>query len=74
MNSYRICQIYVNWLTISQSAIKLQITAIQRQKERALAIRVAKGQKDADAINGAYRTLSYLFDAFQVSSGCTTLF
>ena len=44
-----------------------QLTAIKMKSDRSLARRIAAGSADAGDINVAYRTLSYLFDAFLVS-------
>ena len=44
-----------------------QLSAIKMQSNRSLASRIATGSADAGEITVAYRTLSYLFDAFLVS-------
>ena len=44
-----------------------QLTAIKMKSNRSLATRIATGSADAGDITVAYRTLSYLFDAFLVS-------
>ena len=44
-----------------------QLNAIKMKSSRSLASRVATGSADAGDITVAYRTLSYLFDAFLVS-------
>ena len=44
-----------------------QLSAIKMKSNRSLASRVATGSADAGDITVAYRTLSYLFDAFLVS-------
>jgi hypothetical protein len=48
-----------------------QLAILKSQGEHTAVRRVAEAKKDAGEIAGAYRTLSYLFDAFQVSSACT---
>jgi hypothetical protein len=48
-----------------------QLAILKSQGEHTVARRAAEAKKDAGEITGAYRTLSYLFDAFQVSSACT---
>ena len=48
-------------------AIKHQLAVIQKQTNRTLPRRALEGQKDAGEIVVAYRTISYLLDAFQVS-------
>ena len=45
-----------------------QLNAIKMKSNRSLACRIAAGSADAGDITVAYRTLSYLFDAFLVSS------
>jgi len=47
--------------------MKHQLAIIGRQKEHTVVRPIAEGKKDAGSIAGVYRTLSYLFDAFQVS-------
>jgi hypothetical protein len=47
-----------------------QVAILGGQKEHTAVRRAAEGKKDAGAIAGVYRTLSYLFDAFQVSFCC----
>jgi hypothetical protein len=44
-----------------------QLNAIKMKSNRSLSSRIATGSVDAGDINVAYRTLSYLFDAFLVS-------
>ena len=44
-----------------------QLNAIKTKSDRSLASRIAAGSADASDITVAYRTLSYLFDAFLVS-------
>ena len=44
-----------------------QLNAIKTKSNRSLASRIATGSVDAGDITVAYRTLSYLFDAFLVS-------
>ena len=44
-----------------------QLNAITMKSNRSLASRIAAGSADAGDITVAYRTLSYLFDAFLVS-------
>ena len=44
-----------------------QLNAIKIKSDRSLASRVATGGADAGDITVAYRTLSFLFDAFLVS-------
>lgn len=44
-----------------------QLAAIKKKNNHSLARRVADGLVDAGDITVAYRTLSYLFDAFLVS-------
>ena len=44
-----------------------QLNAIKLKSNRSFASRIAAGSADAGDINVAYRTLSYLFDAFLVS-------
>ena len=44
-----------------------QLNAIKMKSDRSLASRIATGSADASDITVAYRTLSYLFDAFLVS-------
>jgi hypothetical protein len=44
-----------------------QLTAVKNKSNRSLARRIAAGSADAGDITVAYRTLSYLFDAFLVS-------
>ena len=44
-----------------------QLDAIKMKSNRSLASRIAAGSADAGDITVAYRTLSYLFDAFLVS-------
>ena len=44
-----------------------QLNAIKMKGNRSLASRIAAGSADASDITVAYRTLSYLFDAFLVS-------
>ena len=44
-----------------------QLSAIKMKSNRSLASRIATGKADAGDITVAYRTLSYLFDAFLVS-------
>ena len=44
-----------------------QLNAIKMNKNRSFASRVATASVDASDITVAYRTLSYLFDAFLVS-------
>ena len=44
-----------------------QLNAIKMKSNRSLASRIAAGSADAGDIAVAYRTLSYLFDAFLVS-------
>ena len=44
-----------------------QLNAIKMKNNRSLASRIAAGTADAGDITVAYRTLSYLFDAFLVS-------
>ena len=44
-----------------------QLNAIKMKSNRSLASRIASGSADAGDITVAYRTLSYLFDAFLVS-------
>ena len=44
-----------------------QLNAIKMKSNRSLASRIATGSADAGDINVAFRTLSYLFDAFLVS-------
>jgi hypothetical protein len=48
-----------------------QLAILESQGEYTVARRVAGAKKDAGEIAGAYRTLAYLFEAFQVSSACT---
>ena len=48
-------------------AMNYQLNAIQMKNNRSLASRIAAGSADASDIAVAYRTLSYLFDAFLVS-------
>ena len=43
-----------------------QLTAIKMKNNQSLARRTAAGSADASDITVAYRTLSYLFDAFLV--------
>jgi hypothetical protein len=47
-----------------------QIAILRSQQEHTVVRRAAECKQDAGAIAGAYRTLSYLFDAFQVSFWC----
>jgi hypothetical protein len=44
-----------------------QLNAIKMKSNRSLVTRIAAGTADASDITVAYRTLSYLFDAFLVS-------
>ena len=44
-----------------------QLNAIKMKSNRSLTSRIATGSADAGEITVAYRTLSYLFDAFLVS-------
>ena len=44
-----------------------QLSAVKIKSNRSLASRIATGSADAGDITVAYRTLSYLFDAFLVS-------
>jgi hypothetical protein len=44
-----------------------QLNAIKMKSNRSLVSRIAAGSADAGDITVAYRTLSYLFDAFLVS-------
>jgi hypothetical protein len=44
-----------------------QLTAIKMKSNHSLARRIAASSADAGDITVAYRTLSYLFDAFLVS-------
>ena len=44
-----------------------QLNAITMKSDRSLVSRIAAGSADASDITVAYRTLSYLFDAFLVS-------
>ena len=44
-----------------------QLNAIKMKSNRSLARRIVAGSADAGDITVAYRTLSYLFDAFLVS-------
>jgi hypothetical protein len=44
-----------------------QLNAIKMKSNRSLPSRIATGSADAADIAVAYRTLSYLFDAFLVS-------
>ena len=48
-------------------AMNYQLNAIKMKSNRSLASRIAAGSADASDITVAYRTLSYLFDAFLVS-------
>ena len=48
-------------------AMDYQLNAINLKSNRSLASRIAAGSADAGDITVAYRTLSYLFDAFLVS-------
>ena len=51
-----------------------QLNAIKMKSNRSLASCVAAGSEDAGDITVAYRTLSYLFDAFLVSCICDILY
>jgi hypothetical protein len=57
-------------LTISHSAIKYQMAIIQSHKNHGFARNAADSAKDTAEIAASFRALSYLFDAFQVSSDC----
>jgi hypothetical protein len=48
--------------------MKHQLTILKSQGGHTMARCAAEAKKDAGAIAGAYRTLAYLFDTFQVSS------
>jgi hypothetical protein len=45
-----------------------QLTILKSRGEHTVVRRAAEAKKDAGVISGAYRTLTYLFHAFQVSS------
>jgi hypothetical protein len=48
-------------------AMEHQVATLRSNEQHTAVRRAAEGKKDAAEIVGAYRTLSYLFDAFQVS-------
>ena len=54
-------------LTSNFRAMNYQLNAIKMKSNRSLVTRIAAGTADANDITVAYRTLSYLFDAFLVS-------
>lgn len=70
MRVLHISNVYVNALTRPQSAIKHQMAAIKTHMVNGAVRRAADSTKDAGEIDASYRALSYLFDAFLVSSGC----
>lgn len=49
------------------------MVAIHSKKDHGLLRQAADGTKDANEIVASYRVLSYLFEAFQVSSDCEIL-
>ena len=51
-----------------------QLNAIMMKSNHSLASHIAAGSADAGDITVAYRTLSYLFDAFLVSCIYTILY
>jgi hypothetical protein len=57
----------VTQTNINFRAMDYQLTAIKMKNNHSLARRTAAGRADAGDITVAYRTLSYLFDAFLVS-------
>ena len=59
---------------VSRRAMNHQIAVLLEEKKRTLASRTAESGNDADAIAPVYRTLSYLFEAFLVSSVSTIHF
>jgi hypothetical protein len=60
--------VYGDQLSTPESAIKHQMTLIQKKHEHTILRRAAEVKKDADELVAAYRTITFLINAFQVSS------
>ena len=54
-------------LLIYTRAMTLQVKVVQDLQDHSLSARTAEGTKDADKISKAFRNMSILCDAFQVS-------